>query len=192
MSSGNGSSHDRQRIAALSSVQYACGRVTFRFMTNAAAFTIRAATDADLDGVRVLFREYHEWLGLDLCFQGFEAELAALPGRYAPPSGRLYVGEVNGALAGCIALREIEPGVSEMKRLYLRDGARGLGLGRSLAERVVADAREIGYACMRLDTIRDRMRAANAIYESLGFRDIPAYYANPHVDVRYMELDLST
>lgn len=159
-------------------------------MTDAAAFTIRAATPADLDDVRALFREYHEWLALDLCFQGFEAELAALPGRYAPPSGRLYVGEVHGALAGCIALREIEPGVCEMKRLYLRETARGLGLGRALAERVVADAREIGYACMRLDTIRDRMRAANAIYESLGFRDIPAYYPNPHGDVRYMELDL--
>lgn len=159
-------------------------------MTNATNVTLRAATAADLDDVRMLFREYERWLAFSLCFQGFEAELAALPGRYAPPSGRLWLADVGGTLAGCIALRECGPGVAEMKRLYVRDAARGHGVGRRLAERVIADAREIGYACMRLDTIRARMPAANALYESLGFRDIPAYYANPLDDVRYMELDL--
>lgn len=159
-------------------------------MTNASQPTIRAATLADLDDVRTLFREYQRWLGRDLCFQGFEAELAALPGRYAPPSGRLYLAEAGGALVGCIALREFAPGVSEMKRLFVRDSARGTGVGRLLAERVIADAREIGSACMRLDTLSDSMVAANRLYEALGFVDIPAYYSNPMPDVRYMELDL--
>lgn len=159
-------------------------------MTNASGVSLRAATAADLDDVRALFREYERWLDFSLCFQGFEAELASLPGRYAPPSGRLWLAEVDGVLAGGIGLREIAPGVCEMKRLFVRDAARGRGVGRALAERVIADAREIGYACMRLDTIRDRMRAANALYESLGFVDIPAYYANPLEGVRYMELDL--
>ncbi len=174
----------------MSSVQSPPGRVTVRFMTNASRPTIRAATTADFDDVRTLFREYQRWLGRDLCFQGFEAELAALPGRYAPPSGRLYLAEVDGALAGCIALREFAPGVSEMKRLFVRDSARGLGVGRLLAERVIADARALGYTCMRLDTLADSMVAANRLYEALGFRDIAAYYANPMPDVRYMELAL--
>ncbi|MBI5168643.1 MAG: GNAT family N-acetyltransferase [Candidatus Eisenbacteria bacterium] len=159
-------------------------------MTNAAPPTLRAAVETDLDDVRELFREYERWLDFSLCFQGFEAELASLPGRYAPPSGRLYLADCDGLLAGCIALREFAPGVAEMKRLYVREHARGRGVGRLLAERVVADARAIGYASMRLDTIRERMRAANALYESLGFRDIERYYENPLPGIRYMELDL--
>ena len=159
-------------------------------MTNSSAVSLRPALAADLDEVRALFREYAVWLQVDLCFQGFEAEMAALPGRYAPPSGRLYLAEVDGVVAGAIGLRELEPGVCEMKRLFVRDFARGRGAGRLLVERVIADARDMGYAAMRLDTLRQRMAAANALYDELGFRDIPAYYANPVENVRYMELDL--
>lgn len=152
---------------------------------------LRAPSTAELDEVRALFREYEKWLDYDLCFQGFEAELAGLPGRYAPPSGRLWLAEVDDQLAGCVALRKIEPGICEMKRLYVRDCARGKGVGRALAQRVIDDARAIGYRAMRLDTLRiERMRSANALYDSLGFRDIEPYYANPLPDVRYMQLDL--
>jgi len=159
-------------------------------MTTTSGSTLRPAGPADMEEVRALFREYAAWLEVDLCFQGFEAELAALPGRYAPPSGRLYVAEVDGRIAGAIGLRELEPGICEMKRLFVRDWARGRGVGRLLVERIVADARELGYRAMRLDTLRERMAAANAMYDELGFRDIPAYYANPVENVRYMELDL--
>ena len=154
-------------------------------------FTLRAATAADLDDVRALFREYEAWLGFSLCFQGFEDELAALPGRYAPPSGRLLLAELDGRLAGVIALRAIAPGTCEMKRLYVRDFARGHGVGRALAERLVAEAKAAGYRAMRLDTLPGRMAPANALYDALGFREIPAYYDNPVPDVRYLELDLT-
>ena len=133
-----------------------------------------------MDDVRTLFRGYERWLDYDLCFQGFEAELAALPGRYAPPAGRLYLADVDGALAGCIALREFAPGIAEMKRLYVRESARGAGAGRALAVRVVEDARAIGYRAMRLDTLRiARMAAANRLFDALGFRDIAPYYTTP-------------
>jgi GNAT superfamily N-acetyltransferase len=152
---------------------------------------LRAAGMGDLDDVRALFREYEAWLAHDLCFQGFSAELATLPGRYAPPSGRLILAELDGALVGCIALRALSPEVCEMKRLYVREAGRGHGVGRALAERCLEGARAVGYRAMRLDTLRiDRMAPANRLYDSLGFRDIAAYYENPLPDVRYMELPL--
>jgi putative acetyltransferase len=156
-----------------------------------AALTLRHATATDLDEVRALFREYEAWLDFNLCFQGFEEELVALPGKYAPPGGRLLLAELDGRLAGVIALRGLEPGVCEMKRLYVRAFARGHKVGRALAERLVAEAKAAGYRAMRLDTLPDRMVPANTLYESLGFRDTSAYYANPLPGVRYMELDLT-
>lgn len=157
-----------------------------------AALTLRDATAADLGDMREMFREYEAWLQADLCFQGFEQELAALPGKYVRPSGRLLLAELDGRLAGVIALRALEDGVCEMKRLFVRDFARGHGVGRALVARLVAEAKAEGYRAMRLDTLPDRMQAANALYEAVGFRDIPAYYANPMAGVRYLELDLAT
>ena len=153
--------------------------------------TIRPADGAaDMATVRTLFREYADWLGIDLSFQGFEEELAGLPGDYAPPQGRLLLGEIGGAPAGCIALRPLAPGIGEVKRLYLRPAFRGRGLGRRLAETVVADARAIGYRVLRLDTLQ-RLTEANALYASLGFRPIPPYYHNPNEGALYYELDLA-
>ena len=140
-----------------------------------------------VEDARVLFREYETWLGMSLCFQGFEEEVASLPGKYAPPGGRLYVAYDEGEPIGCIALRAIEPGICEMKRLYLRDAARGKGVGVRLIEQVIADAKEIGYERMRLDTFPPKMGKAVSLYEAHGFYEIPAYYDNPHDGVLYME-----
>jgi putative acetyltransferase len=152
---------------------------------------ITLATSAkQIEEARTLFREYEAWLGMSLCFQSFEEEVAGLPGKYAPPIGRLYLAYVDGEPAGCIALRKLEPGVCEMKRLYLRESARGLGLGVRLIEQVIADAQEIGYAKMRLDTYPPKMGKAVSLYEAHGFYEIPPYYDNPHAGVLYMEKTL--
>lgn len=152
---------------------------------------ITPATSAkQIEEAKTLFREYESWLGMSLCFQSFEDEVAGLPGRYARPGGRLYIAYVDGEPAGCIALREIEPGVCEMKRLFLRESARGLGLGVRLIDQVIADAREIGYAKMRLDTYPPKMGKAVGLYEAHGFNEIPPYYDNPHDGVLYMEKTL--
>ena len=152
---------------------------------------ITQATSAkQIEEAKSLFREYEAWLGMSLCFQSFEEEVAGLPGKYAPPKGRLYVAYVDGEPVGCIALREIGPGVCEMKRLFLCESARGLGLGVRLIEQVIADARGIGYAKMRLDTYPPKMGKAVSLYEANGFHEIPAYYDNPHDGVLYMEKTL--
>jgi putative acetyltransferase len=152
---------------------------------------ITLATSAkQIEEARTLFREYEAWLGMSLCFQSFEEEVAGLPGKYAPPIGRLYLAYVDGEPAGCIALRKLEPGVCEMKRLFLRDSARGRGIGVRLIEQVIADAREIGYAKMRLDTYPPKMGKAVSLYEAHGFYEIPPYYDNPHAGVLYMEKTL--
>ncbi len=158
--------------------------------SHGSAVTIRPASAGDLDTVRALFREYQVWLDLDLCFQSFDQELASLPGRYAPPSGRLLVAEHAGAIVGVVASREIDPGVCEMKRLFVRPAAHGLGIGRALAERLIDEARAGGFRAMRLDTIPERMASAVALYERLGFRDIPPYTHNPVPTTRYLELAL--
>jgi putative acetyltransferase len=151
---------------------------------------VEARTPEDLAQVRRLFRTYADWLGVDLCFQGFERELAELPGAYAPPAGRLLLARVGSDAVGCVGLRPLEPGVCEMKRLWVEPGLAGRGIGRALAERIVAAARQIGYRRMRLDTIPARMPAAQHLYASLGFREIPAYYHNPLPGVVMLELEL--
>lgn len=152
--------------------------------------TIQAETAEKIDAARALFREYEAWLGLDLCFQGFEAELASLPGKYAPPDGRLLLAYEEQQLAGCIAMRKLDDGVCEMKRLFVRDEFRAAGIGVRLIENLIADAREIGYKKMRLDTYPPKMGKAVSLYMSHGFIEIPPYYNNPHDDVLFMELSL--
>jgi GNAT superfamily N-acetyltransferase len=138
----------------------------------------------------VLFREYAEGLGVDLCFQGFEAELERMPEMYGAPEGCLFLAYADERLLGCGALRRLAVGgICEMKRLYVRAEARGTGLGRILAEGLIAKARSLGYAVMRLDTLA-HMAAARRLYGSLGFVEIGAYYDNPLPNVVYMELDL--
>ena len=139
--------------------------------------------------VRKLFREYAADIGVDLCFQGFEQELAELPGRYAPPEGRLLLARQGHEPAGCVALRKIGDGVCEMKRLYVRPAFRGKGLGRELTNAVIVAAREAGYERMRLDTLAS-MKPAITLYESLGFKRVAPYCHNPMADAVYMELKL--
>ena len=150
----------------------------------------QAETAVEIESARKLFREYEEWLGLDLCFQGFEDELRNLPGKYAPPEGRLFLVNYNEQLSGCVALRKLENGVCEMKRLYVRENARGHGLGKMLIKKLIDEARLIGYAKMRLDTYSPMMAKAVKLYASHGFNEILAYYANPHDGVLFMEMQL--
>lgn len=146
-------------------------------------------TTEEIEEVRRLFREYAVSLGVDLCFQGFEAELGGLPGKYAPPGGALLLAYHDGAPAGCVALRDLGRGVCEMKRLFVRPRFQGLGLGRQLAHAIIASSCELGYSMMRLDTL-DTLTVAMRLYEQIGFRRIPAYYDNPLPGVVYWELDL--
>ncbi len=150
---------------------------------------IEGHSEQFVDDVRTIFKEYADWLGFDLCFQNFQQELANLPGDYAPPSGRLLLATENGTIAGCVALREIEPGICEMKRLYVRSAFRGQGLGRTLATAIIGEARKVGYKRMRLDTLPS-MAAAIHLYESFGFVDTDAYRENPIEGARFMELVL--
>ncbi len=150
----------------------------------------QAQSPAEIAQARELFVEYAQSLGFSLCFQNFDQELAGLPGDYSPPKGRLLLVEYQGQLAGCVALRPKESGICEMKRLYLRPQFRGKGLGRLLAERIIAEARQIGYARMRLDTVEPVMKDAVAMYRKLGFKDIAPYCENPIAGALYMELEL--
>ena len=152
--------------------------------------SIEHAGPQHLDTVRMLFREYEAMLGEDLCFQGFEEELAGLPGKYAPPSGRLLMALEDGEAAGCVAVRRIDEHTCEMKRLFVRPAFRGVKLGRQLAVRSIEEARAAGYSSMLLDTL-DRLAAARALYRSLGFEEVAPYYRNPLPGVVYMKLSLA-
>jgi len=150
----------------------------------------QAESPAQIAQARELFLEYAQSLGFSLCFQNFDQELAGLPGDYAPPEGRLLLAEYGGQLAACVALHKLDPGICEMKRLYLRPQFRGKGLGRTVAERIIAEARQIGYQRMRLDTVEPVMKDAVAMYRKLGFKEIAPYRPNPVAGAMYMELEL--
>ena len=153
------------------------------------AMAVMIERDPLTDEVRALLREYADSLSFDLGFQGFEAELARLPGPYAFPDGALLLARVDGEPAGCVALRRIEGTTAELKRLFVRPSHRGFGLGRELTETAIAVARELGYEQIRLDTAPE-MGAAQELYRSLGFREIEPYRENPIDGARYLELDL--
>ena len=154
---------------------------------------VEAAIPAQVDAARALFREYADQLGVDLCFQGFDAELAGLPGDYAPPGGVLLLASVDGALAGCGAFRPLPeadyPNACEMKRLYVRRAFRRFGLGRLLARHLMDRALEAGYSTLLLDTLDD-MEAARHLYVTLGFEEIPPYYYNPVPGAHYLKAEL--
>lgn len=143
----------------------------------------------ELDALRAIFREYESAIGVDLCFQNFEAELTVLPGDYGPPGGTLFVAELAGGLAGCVALRPVDDARAEMKRLYVRPNHRGTGLGRELAETVLTAASRLRYAEVVLDTLSTMVRAI-ALYQSLGFREIAPYRHNPVCGALYFGLKL--
>jgi putative acetyltransferase len=151
---------------------------------------LQAVTPAQIAQARELFLEYAKSLGFSLCFQNFDLELAGLPGDYAPPGGRLLLAEFDNQLAGCVALHKFDGDICEMKRLYLRPKFRGKGMGRILAEAIIAQARQIGYLRMRLDTVGPVMKDAVAMYRKLGFREIAPYRANPMAGTLYLELTL--
>ena len=146
-----------------------------------------------LAATRQIFSEYAEQLGVDLCFQNFEAELLALPGEYSEPQGALLLALVDGEIAGCCGLRALDsvnyPNAAEMKRLYVRKAFRRFGLGRQLVEAVLDCARMAGYHSVLLDTL-DNMESARSLYAELGFVDIPPYYHNPISGAHYLKADL--
>jgi ribosomal protein S18 acetylase RimI-like enzyme len=150
----------------------------------------RAQTASEIEEVRQLFREYEAFLGVDLCFQSFEDELAGLPGKYTPPSGALLIGVIASVTAGCVAVRPLDDRVCEMKRLFVKPDARGTGLGRQLTCEIISVARDLGYSLMRLDTLY-RLTEAMRLYETLGFHRAEPYYNNPLPGVVYWELDLN-
>jgi GNAT superfamily N-acetyltransferase len=152
---------------------------------------VQAETPAQIKTAQELFREYQTWFGLNLCFQDFDGEVAALPGKYAAPDGRLFLVFADEKPAGCGALRKLETGVCEMKRLFVKEDFRGRKIGVLLIEKLIEEAKKIGYEKMRLDTYPPKMGRAVALYESFGFREIPAYYHNPYGETLYMELDLT-
>jgi ribosomal protein S18 acetylase RimI-like enzyme len=154
----------------------------------------QAASLAEMDQTRAIFQEYAATLKVDLCFQGFEQELQDLPGEYAGPRGALLLAWIDGVLAGCCALRPLDSSdyanAAEMKRLFVRPASRGLGLGRLLTEAILDAARAAGFSCVLLDTLDD-MESARALYEDLGFEEIPPYYHNPYAGAHYLKVDIT-
>jgi len=151
------------------------------------------STPAEIEAVRGIFREYAASLSIDLCFQDFAAELRELPGEYAPPRGALLLAWMDAELAGCCALRPLDSvdyaNAGEMKRLYVRPNFRAHGIGRQLAEAILECARLSDYSCVLLDTL-DEMESARALYQELGFAEIPPYYHNPIAGAHYLKMDL--
>ncbi len=150
---------------------------------------IQVETNLDIQNARLLFQEYAASLGFDLSFQNFDEELANLPGDYAPPDGCLLLGMIDENAAGCVALRKLAEGLCEMKRLYIKPAYRSLRLGRTLAEAIIEEAKKRHYSAMRLDTIPS-MEQAQALYRSLGFKEISTYRYNPVEGTVFMELNL--
>ena len=154
---------------------------------------LQPTSASDWAETRAIFEEYAASLNVDLCFQGFADELAQLPGDYAEPRGALLLAWVVGVVAGCCALRPLDSSdytnAAEMKRLYVRKAFRGLGLGRQLSEAILDSAHKAGYSCVLLDTLDD-MESARALYEDLGFEEIPPYYHNPHAGAHYLKVDI--
>lgn len=143
----------------------------------------------DLEEIKALFREYEKFLGVSLCFQNFEEELAGLPAKYAEPEGSIFLAKVDGESAGCVALWKLDEGICEMKRLYVKPAYQGLGLGKKLAQTIMNEARFKGYQKMKLDTLR-RLESANNLYKALQFNETIPYNYNPEDDVAYFEKDL--
>ena len=150
---------------------------------------IQAETPDDMDEGRKIFTEYENWLGVSLCFQGFDEEMARLPGKYAPPNGRLLLAMDNGEVAGCVASRPLDNEICEMKRLFVREKFQGSGLGRELIEKLIAEAKLSGYKKMRLDSWIPRMGKAIEMYRRHGFYEIEPYNVNPY-EMIFMELAL--
>lgn len=150
---------------------------------------VKVKTDEQLDNIRELFKEYEESLGFDLHFQDFNEEYAGLPGEYAPPDGCLLLALYKDLVAGCVALRKMQEGICELKRMYVRPQYRRKGIGRAMVQEIIAQARAIGYSRVRLDTI-NTMKEAIVLYRSLGFKEIKAYRYNPIDGANYMELIL--
>ena len=151
---------------------------------------VQAETPAQIEQARNLFREYEKMLGLNLCFQNFDEEVANLPGKYAAPEGRLFLVLSDGKLVGCVALRKLENEICEMKRLFVREDFRNLRIGKLLIEKIIEEGRTAAYEKMRLDTFPAKMSKAVKLYESYGFREIPPYYDNPYDGILFMEMKL--
>ena len=159
-------------------------------VTQNGASIVQAVSSAQVAHARELFLEYAASLNFSLCFQNFDRELAELPGDYVPPHGRLLLMHYQMQPAGCVALHQLEPGICEMKRLYVRPTFRGKKLGVTLIDAVIAEARLIGYKFMRLDTVEPAMKDAVALYRRFGFKQIAPYRVNPMPGALYMELQL--
>ncbi|KAF2159301.1 hypothetical protein M409DRAFT_71085 [Zasmidium cellare ATCC 36951] len=162
-------------------------------LSNDSVQVAKVQTTEDLKAIISLFEQYAQSLGIDLSFQDFATEMAQMPGKYAPPRGTLLLARSDkGEAIGCVGLRPFAtPGHCEMKRLYVHPNGRGLGLGRKLAEAVVAEARELGYEAMLLDTL-STMVSAQALYNSLGFVEVPPYYDSPLQNTTFLRLDLNS
>ena len=150
---------------------------------------VQAETKEQIEAAKAIFLEYGSSLDFELCFQDFDKELAGLPGSYAPPEGRLFLAEFNGVIAGCIALRKLEESICEMKRLYIKPEYRGQKMGKILVEKLIDEAKKIGYKKMRLDTV-PAMQAAQKLYRTIGFYQIKPYRLNPVAGAVFMELEL--